>query len=230
MRANELFPELARVVKEAHEKHCPASGHDFDHDFRVASYAFIIAPDDQTRRKAVVAGFCHSADRILGSTESGGFEDLGKEAGIEFLVRQWLETTDLTGEERDEVVCVVLHHEGANSDTDSLLKITLCDADRLANMDADVIIRGGQFQPHLLAVDPVWFEKNPEATYRNPGSVLWDVNNCALWADETGPYILRLPKARELGRRRAAFLRSFIAMIRAQRAEAGLVPYPADLV
>ncbi len=227
VKAYELFPGLAKAVKEAHEKHgLTASGHDFDHDLRVAAYALMIAPDKQTGRLAAAAGFCHSADRILGSIASGGLEEPEKETEIGSLVREWLNTTDLTSEERDEIVFAVLHHEGANDEADTLLKITLCDADRLANLDADVLIRGGQFQPHLLVVDPVHFENDPEATYRDPRSILWDVKNCISWTKESGPYVLRLPKARELGASRGAFLQLFIDKIHAQRSEVGLVPYP----
>lgn len=226
MKVYELLPLLAKQVKDAHEKYgLTASGHDFDHDLRVAAYALMVAPDERIGRLAAAAGFCHSADRILRKALEHSLEP-EKEVDIERLVRSWLEVTDFTGEERDEVVSAVLHHEGANKENDTPVQVCLKDADRLANLDADVIIRSGQFQPHLLAVDPVNLERDSKATYRDPRSVLWDVNNCVSWMKESGPYILRLPKARELGASRAAFLQVFIATIRAQRSEIGLVPYP----
>jgi len=220
LEAKDLFPELHEAVKRAHQQYgLTASGHDFNHDDRVANYAGIIAPDDLIRRKAVAAGYCHSIDHML-EKHLELSPDPDKEIEVEKLVRELLENTDFTAEERDDVVHVVLRHEGVNKETDTPLQITLCDADRLANMDADVIIRGGQFHPDLLAVDLVHFENDPGATYRDPRSVLWDVNNCATWANETGPYILRLPKARELGRSRAVFLKLYIFMVRTQHAEA----------
>lgn len=227
MTAQQLFPGLARAVKEAHEKYgLMASGHDFDHDLRVANYALIIASDAQTGRLAAAAGFCHSADRILGSKVPGGLEGSEISTLVESLVREWLEVADLTSDERDEVVSAVLRHEGANKDSDTPIQVALQDADRLANLDADVIIRAGQFQPHLLAVDPIHLENDPGATYRDPRSVLWDVNNCISWTKESGPYILRLPKARELGAERGTFLQLFVDTIRKQRMETGLIPYP----
>jgi hypothetical protein len=93
-------------------------------------------------------------------------------------------------------------------------------------MVATIFMRGARFSPKLRLVDPVHFEKDPEANYRNPKSVLWDIENCASWADETGPYILRLPKARALGKKYAERLRQIMAWIREEYADAGLVPYP----
>ena len=226
MAAHRLFPGLANRVKEAHEQYgLTASGHDFDHDLRVANYALMIAPDTRTGLLGMAAGFCHSADRILKKALEHSPNPV-VEIEVEQLVRQWLGATDLPKKERDEVVFAVLHHETANSEHDTPLNIPLKDADRLANLDADVIIRGGQFQPHLLAVDPVHLEHDPKATYHNPRSVLWDVANCASWMNTEGPYVLRLPKARELGVKRAEFLKLFISTIHAQRQEVGLIPYP----
>ncbi len=138
-----------------------------------------------------------------------------------------LETVHLTSNEIDVIVHAVTTHESANNENDTPVQIALKDADRLANLDLDVVIRSGQFQPHLMAVDPVHMENDPDANYRDPRSVLWDVNNCISWTKEEGPYVLRLPKARKMGMYRAAALQSFIDTIKLQRAEIGLLPYPA---
>lgn len=207
-KAHELFPGLAKRVREAHEERGLISSHGVDHDLRAANYALMIAPDARTARLAAAAGLCHSADHM-----------------VEKLVRELLQG-DLTEDERDEVVLAVLRHESVNSESDTPVEVTLKDADRLANLDADVIARSGQFHPDLLVVDPIHLENDPEATYHDPRSLLWDVANCVSWTEETGPYVLRLPKARALGASRAAFLRFYISTIHAQREEAGLIPYP----
>ncbi len=226
VKAYQLFPKLVKQVKKAHEKYgLTASGHDFDHDLRVANYALMIAPDARTGRLAAAAGFCHSADHLL-RKDLGHSRDPNRETKIKKLIRRWLENTDFTNEEGHEVVSAVLRHETANKKTDTLVDITLKDADRLANLDADVIIRGGQFRPHLLAVDPINLEHDPAASYYNPRSVLRDIENCILWTKKSGPYVLRFPRARKLGKLRAAVLQFVIDSIHSQRKEAGLIPYP----
>jgi hypothetical protein len=141
-------------------------------------------------------------------------------------VQMCLNTVQWTPAEDEQVIQAVLSHGKPNKDDDSDLDKALRDADRLANMDADVIIRAGQHQPEILAVDYVNFENNPDEHYGNILSVYWDVHNCTTWMSREGPYIIRLPKARELGRSRAKFLMLFLDTIKAQRKEIGLVPYP----
>lgn len=222
MTVNELFPRLVRVVSEAHMKSgLIAFGHDFDHDLRVASYALAIAPDSRTASLAAAAGLCHSVDHMI-SRSPRAFPSLDEEA----VVCEWLAATNLDLNEVREVAHAVVTHEASNQDSDTLVQVTLKDADRLANLDADVIIRSGQFHPQIPAVDPVHLEKDPKANYQDPGSVLWDIHNCISWTGDVGPYTLRLQKAKELGLKRAAFLRQFIQVIRDQRTEIGLVPYP----
>lgn len=215
--AGDLHPGLAKCVKEAHDKH-KAPGHIFDHDLRAGNYALIIAPDERTAILGAAAGLCHSVDRLLR-------KNLG-DIEVRITLDQWLSNSDLDWRDKEEVIFVVVNHEGPNKPSDTPVQITLNDADRLANLDADVIIRSGQFHPDIFPVEPYHLENDPQATYHNPRSVLWDIKNSITWTYEEGPYILRLPKARELGKKRAAFLELYIETIREQRKEAGLIPFP----
>jgi hypothetical protein len=86
----------------------------------------------------------------------------------------------------------------------------LVDADRIENVGATVLPRGGQHHVNGWTIDPVHFENEPGATYFNHKTILWDVWNCTTWMKEEGPYIIRLPKAREIGARRVANLLRWI--------------------
>ncbi|HYU64713.1 MAG TPA: hypothetical protein VEK36_00380, partial [Candidatus Paceibacterota bacterium] len=64
----ELFPELARTVRKAHEDvGLISGGHDFHHALRVGQMAILVAWEESQRmaKLAGAAGLCHNADRIL---------------------------------------------------------------------------------------------------------------------------------------------------------------------
>ncbi len=223
------FPRLAELVRKRYEQNPDAKRHGSfeEHDLLVGSFASIIAPNPRTGRLGIAAGYCHSIDHLVGG-RLDNFDvenpaNLRKTATtpeeVERYLRELLAASkELSEEDQEEVVQAVLHHEGNNEQIDllphHLLAQTLVEADRLANMITTIPMRGARFSLHLPLVDPLHFENDPAANYRNPKSVLWDVANCASWGDRGGPYILRLPKARELGAKYAAHLRQIIAWIR----------------
>lgn len=233
----EVYPGLAGAVKQAHDEvGLNNGGHDFDHALRVAQMALTVAwPENQHLALfAGMAGLCHNADRILERKlhlKSGNISTVSDEDVIA-LTRGWLRSVIGFGEwewrsEFTSVIEAVINHGSKpNSPDDHLVTIALTDADRLINMEPDVIIRYGQHHLDIPALDPVYIEATPGANYRDPKTVAWDIANCITWAAETGPYILRLPKARELGQERAAYLRMFLDTLKRQRANLGLIPYP----
>ncbi|OGZ04657.1 MAG: hypothetical protein A2648_00990 [Candidatus Lloydbacteria bacterium RIFCSPHIGHO2_01_FULL_41_20] len=244
----DLYPALARAVKRTHDEatdwlggpmfHC----HDFDHALRVANYAMMIAPDEKTGRLAAIAGLCHNADRILQKKlKVGPFGKVPKEA-IEAMVRDWLSVLNIQEMERGDsyhppfattedgqlVMDAVLNHGNKNGKDDSLVLITIMDADRLVNIEADVLVRDGQyFGDAMRVVDPVHIDRDPNANFRNLGSILRNSVEKFDWETEGGFVGIRLPKARELMKSRFAFLRLWIKTIREQREEAELFPYPS---
>ncbi len=224
----EILPKLAKLVKSAHRQTGVLDkGHGFDHDLCVATYAHIVAPDPETALLAGAAGFCHSADHVI--TNAGAASLAWATIVPKQLVMDWLEMgTDFSAHQKERVILAVVNHRTPNREGDDIVKTALQDGDKLANLMATLFARSASYQSHLPVLDPVYFEKNPTATYANPGSVLFDVNYCAnQWVQEQGPYRLVLPKAREIGLPMAAHLRLVIDTIRFQREQIGLVPYPS---
>jgi len=232
----ERYPNLTKAVKRTHEEaerefnvqafHC----HDFFHAFRVSNWAEQIAPDPETARKAGVAGLLHNDDRILQVNLRLGFAGKVPEKLRVQMMNGWLDAEPVgtfLPEERAEIIDAVLKHSNRNGPNDSLVLITLMDADRLVNLEADCIIRNGQyFGNSLRVVDPVYLLDDPKATFRDPRSILRTMPERFDWEKEGGFVGLRLPKAREFAKRRFAFWRLFIQETIEQIKESGAVPFP----
>src|SRR3989344_1023441 len=231
----EVYPGLASAVNYEHQKvGLTNGGHDMDHALRVAQMAYVVTMDENPEMAllAGVAGLLHNNDRILERSLKIDFSKNVSEAPVEVVIemtsRMLDEWTGISGVDQKKWIidAVVNHGSKPNHPDDHLVTIALADADRLINMEPDVIIRIGQHHPDIPALDPIYIEATPGANYCDPKTVMWDIANCITWAAETGSYILRLPKARELGQERAAYLRTFIDTLKRQRAELGLVLYP----
>lgn len=236
----ELYPTLAREVKDMHQRvGLVASGHDADHDFEVGQLALMVAwPEDQeVAVLAGVGGLAHSTDRILEATLGLGKETISvvPEAEVRSSVMSLIiACTDIRNpESRKRVVNAVVHHgSNPNQPDDDLVTIAVADADRLANMGASLPIRSGQhnhlvrlLNPLTMQVDPS--DRSPREKYNNPDSVLWDIQNCIDWyRNQNGPYALRLVRSLELGKIRAERLERHIQEIKDDRVFVGLYPYP----
>lgn len=235
----EKYPALAMAVKRAHEDvGLVASGHDFDHDLEVAQLAFIVLEgvDNKAAVLAGVAGLLHSIDRILErslgirrSTISEVSEQDVREASTEMLSQH----TDIRGDDAEEVIVSVIYHGSKpNQNGDSLVMKGVADADRLANMGANLPIRSGQHYGKLRVLNPVTIQEDrsdrtPREKYNNPDSVLYDIQNAINWyRNPEGPYALRLPKSKEIGKLRAERLERLIRDIKEERELVGLYPYP----
>lgn len=229
----EMYPNLTRAIKKSHDDmptpmlYC----HDFDHAIRVADRGMVIAPDEETGRLAAVAGLCHNADRILQKQANSGRDGKVADELVTAMVNEWLDTEPVDiflEEERKLILDAVLNHWKRNSPDDSLVLMTLQDADRTVNIEADCIIRrGGYWGDDLRVVDPVHLLNDPNANFKNPGSVLWTMKDEeACFMATEGVANLRLPKAREIAKSRFAFYRVFLEAVIKQRGEAGLIPYP----
>ena len=194
-------------------------GHGLDHDVTVAMIAVRIAPDNRTAELAFVAGLLHSLDRTV---ERGN-----KMAVLEKLTEMvQLLPSDVTSDEKANIVRSVEGHSDLNSPDQSVLQQTLMDADRLANLMALVVIRAGQFKSDIPAVEFEFIETaNPGSTYYQSASVLDDLrgNMSQLGEGQVG-YMeqLRLPKAIELGRYYHGRLNLIVEMIREDHRDLGL--------
>ena len=119
------------------------------------------------------------------------------------------------------MVEAVLNHPKLNDSADNLITITLKDADRLANLGPNAYIRSGQLYHYLPAYDPRYIKNpNPAATFSDPKTVLHDIR-CALEWEQW----LRLPRAKEIGKKYFDHLRAYLNDFEKQIHEAGLVSF-----
>ncbi len=233
MRILEIFAALVKAVKLSHGRllspmlYC----HDFDHVLRVALMAYLIAEDEESGRLAFAAGLCHNADRFLQKLAGSGRNGKVDDFAVIVMVNEWLNAEPLgtfSESDRELIVDAVLNHSNRNSPQDGLVLMTLQDADRIVNIELDVIIRKGQyFGDDLRVVDPVHLLDDPDATYQSPGSILWTIkDDIECFGAEEGVASLRLPKAREFAKPLFADARNYLNMVLRQRERAGLIPYP----
>jgi len=206
--------------------------HDFDHVIRVGDRATIIAETPEVGFIAGAAGLCHNTDRILQKMDGSGPFGKVENEDIVGMVCGWLDaepTDTFSDEDRLQIYDAVLHHSERNSHDDSPVLVTLKDADRTVNIEADVIFRKAQLLGDTMRViDPIHGIRDPRATFENPGSILRSLEfDRADFQKAGGVAEIRLPKAKVIARSRLAFLRIFIRTVMKQRHEAGLLPYPS---
>lgn len=219
------YADLIEAVRQDHISHGKfGGGHDFTHALMVARYAVMIADQVDIGLMAWAAAICHNTDRI--------WPDLDHE-GIEETVHRYLSSTSFTEAARKSIIEAVLEHHKLNDENDSPVTMVLKDADRLANIGPNNIIRSGQLYNYLPAYDPRYVaHPDPEATYKNPKTNLHDVL-CSL---EWEPW-LRCPKAIELAKPYFDYYRQFKDMFVRQMVEVGFLdekgnptyPFPEDL-
>ena len=240
MRIWECFPDVANAVRKSHEKAgLIGSGHDFHHALRVGEYAYKIGRDEwhhHAGKLAGLAGLCHNAPEVL-AKEMGAEEGFGKndvpQAEIYRLVREWLfesgHRTPCSAEEGAAIVDAVVKHSNRNGDDDSRVLIALMDADRVVNLEEDLVMRSGQFYSKLPAVDMINFLSDPAATYLKPNSVLRDIAYALDWADPKSKVCVRTRLGKELAAERAEELTRFCWKLKKRLEAVGLYPYPEIL-
>jgi len=195
-------------------------GHGLDHDLLVAQYAVLIAEDERTADKAWVAALVHSYDRFFDGTLSDTATEIDK-------ALSYLPKGAFTADEIEEIRQAVLAHDRSNLPDDSPTKITLQDADRLSSAGPIVYIRSGQFNPTIPAIELGYtgLDRAPGSTYKAPRSCKDDLIGCLEW--ETDPkFGLRLPKAKEMGKKYFDFMRQFFSLLEGQFVETGLDIWP----
>ncbi len=192
--------ELFNLVKGDHKKQSRLGysglGHDFIHALTVANYALLIAPDFAVGEKAWVAGLCHNTDRI--------FPKYLKEE-LEEHILKYLNVTNFSKEDKEEILEAILNHDQENDEKGSIVKTTLQDSDRLANLGLAFFIRAGQHRFDKLVFDPKFVQKIDKSnSYKDPKTVLHDIQSALEWDPEDKEkdprFCLRLSKAIELGR------------------------------
>lgn len=218
------YTDLVAMVMRDHEKVGAAMhGHDFEHALMVANYGLRIAEDKHTAELAWIAGLCHNTDHLI---ERGFFRpDIRRGKKSDALIRtrlaQYLSHTKLNDADKHAITNAVLEHRKKNDPHDTKLTMILKDADRLANVGALPCLRSARDMAHLPTVDYVHLFHHPRATYRQPDSVAKDI----WYSTEWEPWI-RMPKAKQIAKKRFAFLKYFLKDLEDQLKESGLRPYP----
>lgn len=187
-------------------------GHGFDHDLIVAQYGFLISEDERVGEMAWVAGLAHSLDRHFPQDEA----EIIFEECISLISGQF------TIGELGRIRVAVRDHSKKNNLSDGPVTVALKDADRLANIGAINLIRGGQHRPNIPACIPESLGGlNPDSTFKN-------VKCCydATFYNLEWEKMLRLPKAKEVAKKYFEFIREFQNLVVEQFREAGLYPWP----
>lgn len=228
----QIFPRLTERVWQDHAEAGMLGGHhDPDHALRVGQMAMDIAEDSITGFRAGAAGLLHNADRILQKQLGVGRRDVSTGKILELVRSQMeIESDAFSSFDRCLIEDAVINHNGRNSNLDTEALVTLMDADRLVNAEPDLVIRSAQLYHDLPPIDPVRFEKDPTANYRDPKSVLRDIMETLEWLTPGTPFYVRLPKARVLAAERRVFFDLFLQNLVNCRMLAGFHPYPPELV
>ena len=213
------YRPLYEAVKKTHEGILAAGkttmGHGWDHDLRVAQTDILIAEDPRVGEMGWCVGVMHSADRHYGEqTEEvlrGYFALLPKgEFAVEEHVMMWN---------------ALIEHSKKNSDADNPVTVALKDADRLANLGALNLIRCGQHHPDIPACIPEYLGRvHPESTFRNLKSCYDAISVVNLEWEA----MLRLPKAKEMGKPYFDYYRDFVKRCAQEMEEVGLYPFPSE--
>ena len=224
----ESHPVIAERVKKDHAKVGLSGGHDYVHAFRVGETARKIALSEWDTEFlancAGVAGLAHNADRILQKEWSVGRKDIDPEA-VRALIRNWISDQFVAGA-CDTITEAVIRHEAHNQEDDSKVQIALMDADRVVNLDTDLFPRSGQHYADLPVVDYEHFLDDPEATYRNPKTILRDIRYSLDWIDPNSPVCVRTNLGKTMAESRANVFSTFFDALRSQLAEEGIdIPF-----
>ncbi len=168
-----------KEVHQAQEKQGNANlGHGVDHDLRVAQNAALLVDDPHLALLGWVAGLLHSTDRFCPKGTS--------DAELESILRercQLLPQNIVDARDINLVIDAVITHHLKNDEMDNPVTVILKDADRLANLAPDTVIRTGQF----FATKPVFVmgqvdRPHPSGTYKNPACCLDDLYYMFEWA------------------------------------------------
>ncbi|MSU55025.1 MAG: hypothetical protein EXS46_00620 [Candidatus Taylorbacteria bacterium] len=214
VRNRAKFAGLFERIKAIHHEIVVAgrdvNGHGFDHDVMVAQYAAMISENERVAEMAWVAGLMHSLDRHFPDSFNAKIEECIVLVGHLFSVA-----------EIEEIRVADRVHSRLNDPLDGPVTIALKDADRLANVGALNIIRGGQHRPNIPAcVMESLGGLNPASTFKRPASC-YDATFYNLeWWD-----MLRSEKARDLGRADFEYTRAWQRSVEAKFAQVGLFPW-----
>ena len=204
-----LFNETVRFYKKMENEGTSTHGHGLDHDLMVANYSLIITESGRDGALAWVAAMLHSIDRHCG-------DRMTEEVNRRFdPVRHLFDSEEIMA-----IMEAVENHSKRNDPHDGPVTVIIKDADRLANVGALNLIRGGQHRPNIPACRLETIGRlHPKSTFKEPMSCYDATFFNTEWWD-----MLRLPKARLIGEPHFEYTRQFRDMVESQFAEVGLDP------
>ncbi|MDP2598441.1 MAG: hypothetical protein Q8P49_01270 [Candidatus Liptonbacteria bacterium] len=227
-QAWQICPGVYRVSQKAHvEYKMEGTGHGFDHSEKAAQIVVYTVDDPVVRRLAVAAAFLHSADRMLQEQRKVGRKEIPA-GDVEQLVRGWLaESGDgFTEAETARIVNAILRHSGKNGPDDDEVLVALMDADRITCSTLDTVMEAAQHWRDFPVLSAEHLSHDPSANpYKNPKTVLKNLECRFDWNNPASDVCVRLPKAKALMEQFAADIKEYIEKLEGQRAKIGLWPY-----
>lgn len=207
--------------------------HNWDHTFRVAQHALNIAEDDDVGRLGGGAALGHGADRILEYRHNAGpatssVSKVPWEESLALLNTWFDESGEFTSDERARMINAIRYHSGPNRENSDPVLDVLQAADRITCSDIAELILTGRFMSTLPAYDPIHLMDDPTAhPFKNPKSAYRNMFLRFEWADPNNRMFgVRPPKARALMKERIEALRAFDDVLKRNREQAGVWPYP----
>ncbi len=196
--------ELSKKVKEIHDENGVKGGiHDFLHVDRVKRIVELIASEEM-RGLGVIAALLHNFDRVFGEEEALQ------------LSEELLGETELTLQEKKMIMEAVRDHSKLNDSKDNPVTVILKDADRL---DAGAI---GIWRMAYNIHFPFYNSKNSfECRDTSEKSLRTWVDVMHRMLEWEG--MLRLPKAKELGKSRFRFMNLFFKEFQRELKEIGVI-------
>lgn len=230
MNAQEKMAELlkkyatlvAAVIADHRQYGAIGKGHDFYHAYRVAFMCLRIGDNISAElvEMAGVGSLIHNTDHLFGENTPQRLDE-------------YLAMTDLPDTARWTVKEAVVNHctpKRRYSSDDSTVKVLIADADKLVNLELDLVMRSAQFLNRLPLFDPRFVTgKDPEANYKNPKTILHDIKSSLEWVDDDW---FRIPVAKKMAEERAYALRNFVDNWAKQLEEGGVLTpsYPEALI
>lgn len=220
-----FYQEFEKTHERAIRTCILTRGHGPEHDLTVAKWCVILSDNQDTRELAWVAALLHSIDRLMPHY-------LPHEIVKSLVDRQftYLPTHYFDSYEKEIISHAILHHAEKNKPEDSDVLVVLKDADRLANLAPEIIMRIGQFAPAVPSFDLQYIDRpHPDSSFGNLKTALDDLYYVLEWAmgekfwlqprDQWETYALdnhwfRTPKAWPIAYQYAQFLLRYIEKVK----------------
>ncbi|MFA6339058.1 MAG: HD domain-containing protein [Candidatus Paceibacterota bacterium] len=218
------YSKLVEEVRIMHKnsKALTCGAHDFSHVLMVGQYCIRLTENEIVEELSWLAALLHNTDRLIWDNSRTKDEN---ENIVFCKVRDLLEdcVKDLLSKIPKKLISeAVMEHSKLNSDQDSHVTMILKDADRLANLGPNMVIRNGQAYHDRQGYNLMHTRDfSPGSTYATAPTALDAIRYALEWEG-----MLRVPKAQSLAKPYLEILRKFIEGFSKQAEEVSLDDYP----